>query len=99
VLELLWERREDRWTMSPLEVPVVRLSIRARSFCHQMVRSLTSAMVAVGQGRLDESTIADRLARPRREGLPAPAPAAGLALVAVGYGDAPVTLEGAHAPG
>jgi tRNA pseudouridine38-40 synthase len=88
VLELSWERRGDEWTLAPEGAAALRLWIRATSFCHQMVRSLTSTMVAIGQGRLEESAIADRLARPRRDGLPSPAPAGGLALVAVGYPDA-----------
>ncbi|MFI5034660.1 MAG: tRNA pseudouridine(38-40) synthase TruA [Acidimicrobiales bacterium] len=89
VLELTWERRDDEWTLAPDGASALRLWIRATSFCHQMVRSLTSTMVAVGQGRLGEATIAERLATPHRDGLPAPAPAAGLALVAVGYSDEP----------
>ncbi len=87
VLELSWERLDDAWTLAPGGARALRLWIRARSFCHQMVRSLTATMVAVGQGRLDEATVAQRLAAPRREGLPSPAPASGLALVAVGYDD------------
>ncbi len=55
VLELSWERLDDEWTLAPGGAGALRLWIRARSFCHQMVRSLTSTMVAVGQGRLDES--------------------------------------------
>ena len=73
VLELSWERLEDEWTLAPGGADALRLWIRARSFCHQMVRSLTSTMVAVGQGRLDESTSpsdwprhAARACRPRR---------------------------------
>ncbi|MDE3064176.1 MAG: tRNA pseudouridine(38-40) synthase TruA [Acidobacteriota bacterium] len=89
VLELSWERRPDEWTLAPQGAGALRLWIRASAFCHQMVRSLTSTMVAIGQGRLAEATLAERLAVPRREGLPAPAPAAGLALVAVGYPDEP----------
>ncbi len=63
----------------------VRLDIRAQSFCHTMVRSLVSTMVAIGQGRLAPDTVASRLEVPGRDRLPAPAPPAGLALVAVGY--------------
>jgi tRNA pseudouridine38-40 synthase len=91
VHELTWERLADAWTLAPEGSAALRMSIRAASFCHHMVRCLTSTMVAVGQGRLPESTLADRLANPRRHGLPVPAPAAGLALVAIGY---PERFEG-----
>jgi len=85
VHELTWERLSDTWTLAPDASTAVRLSIRAASFCHNMVRCLTSTMVAVGQGRLGVDVIAERLETPQRHGLPAPAPAAGLALVAIGY--------------
>ena len=82
---------EARWrsTNDPLELApggaFVRLDIRAQSFCHTMVRSLVSTMVAVGRGRLAPDTVRRRLATPDRDRLPAPAPPSGLALVAVGY--------------
>ena len=82
---------EARWRASndPLELApggaFVRLDIRAQSFCHTMVRSLVSTMVAVGRGRLAPDTVRRRLATPDRDRLPAPAPPSGLALVAVGY--------------
>ena len=34
----------------PRHAPAVRLTIRAQSFCHNMVRCLVSTMVAIGQG-------------------------------------------------
>jgi len=80
-----WERLADGWTMSPGNVPVVRLNIRAQSFCHNMVRCLVSTIVAVGQGRLAENTVQERLESLKRDHLPPPAPAAGLCLVGVGY--------------
>jgi tRNA pseudouridine38-40 synthase len=80
-----WERLGDGWSMSPGNAPVVRLSIRAQSFCHHMVRCLVSTIVAVGQGQLGENTVNERLASRKRDHLPAPAPAAGLCLVGVGY--------------
>ena len=84
VLEARWRVVDD-----PLEIApggtFLRLDIRAQSFCHTMVRSLVSTMVAIGQGRLARDTVRRRLASPQRDRLPAPAPPSGLALVAVGY--------------
>ncbi len=71
--------------MSPREVPALRLTIRAQSFCHNMVRCLVSSMVAVGAGTLEEETIDERLENGDRHQLPQPAPAGGLALIGVGY--------------
>jgi len=89
VLEARWERLADEWVMSPRHAPAVRLTIRAQSFCHNMVRCLVSTMVAIGQGELPESTVKDRLESTVRHQLPPAAPAGGLALVGVGY-------EGGH---
>ncbi len=86
VIGATWERLADTWQMRPERAPAVRFTIRAQSFCHNMVRSLTSTLVAIGQGRLPESTVVERLASHQREYLPAPAPAGGLSLVGVGYG-------------
>ena len=85
VLDARWERLDDDWAMSPGNAPVVRLTIRGQSFCHNMVRCLTSTLVAIGQGRLPESTVIERLSSKQRDQLPAPAPAAGLCLTGVGY--------------
>jgi len=86
VMTAQWERLADTWQMSPESAPALRFTIRAQSFCHNMVRSLTSTLVAIGQGKLPESTIPERLASHQREHLPPPAPAGGLSLVGVGYG-------------
>ncbi|MHB1087984.1 MAG: tRNA pseudouridine(38-40) synthase TruA [Acidimicrobiales bacterium] len=85
VMSARWERLEDNWGMSPDYAPVVRLTIRAQSFCHNMVRCLTSTVVGIGQGRLPENTVKERLESKERDHLPAPAPARGLSLVGVGY--------------
>ncbi|MBW4077151.1 MAG: tRNA pseudouridine(38-40) synthase TruA [Acidobacteria bacterium] len=85
VMSARWERIEDQWGMSPDNAPAVRLTIRAQSFCHNMVRCLTSTMVAIGQGRLPENTVKLRLESTERQFLPPPAPARGLSLVGVGY--------------
>jgi tRNA pseudouridine38-40 synthase len=87
VLDARWERLADEWALTPDRSPSVKFTIRAESFCHNMVRCLTSALVAIGRGKLPESTIAERFESLRRDHLPSPAPAGGLALVGVGYDD------------
>jgi len=86
VLEVNWARVADTWALGPTGEPALRLTIRAQSFCHNMVRCLVSTMVAIGRGELPEATLADRLASHERDRLPSPAPPGGLALVGVGYG-------------
>jgi tRNA pseudouridine38-40 synthase len=85
VLDVHWQRVDDEWGITPTGSPALRLSIRAQSFCHTMVRSLVSTMVAIGQGTLSENTIKGRLESLERDHLPAPAPPGGLALIGVGY--------------
>ena len=85
VMSAHWERLEDNWQMSPERAPALRFTIRAQSFCHNMVRALTSTLVAIGKGALPESTITERLDSHQRDHLPPPAPAGGLSLVGVGY--------------
>ena len=85
VLDVHWQRVDDEWGLTPTGSPALRLSIRAQSFCHTMVRSLVSTMVAIGQGTLPENTIKGRLESLKRDHLPAPAPPGGLALIGVGY--------------
>jgi tRNA pseudouridine38-40 synthase len=64
---------------------LVRTSITATSFCHQMVRSIVAVLVAVGSGRRTAADVVDRLRTGDRTGLPAPAPPEGLCLVSVRY--------------
>jgi len=87
VLEARWRRLSDEWGLTVDGSSVLRFDIRANAFCHQMVRSLTSAIVAVGQGKWAISDLRDRLEAPERRGLPSPAPAAGLSLIGVGYSE------------
>ncbi|HEY1826184.1 MAG TPA: tRNA pseudouridine(38-40) synthase TruA [Acidimicrobiales bacterium] len=85
VIAAHWDRVDDEWAMSPRGGPAVRFSVRGQSFCHNMVRCLVSTMVAIGQNRLAPEEIARRLESGSRERLPQAAPAAGLALINVGY--------------
>ena len=64
---------------------LVRIEVAASSFCHQMVRSIVAALVAVGCRELTGADLVARLHSGDRAGLPAPAPACGLCLVSVGY--------------
>jgi tRNA pseudouridine38-40 synthase len=65
---------------------LIRVSITATSFCHQMVRSLVATLVAVGTHSRSAADLTERLCTGDREGLPAPAPPEGLCLVAAAYG-------------
>ena len=85
MIDARWERLSDEWSLTPDSSPTLKFTIRAESFCHNMVRCLTSVLVEIGQGRLPESTMSERLESLSRDHLPSPAPASGLALVAVGY--------------
>jgi len=84
-----------RVTVAAFTVPgegLLRFEIEADSFCHQMVRSIVGALVAVGTGRLRPSDVVALLASGRRAGAPSPAPPGGLCLVGVRY---PTGLTGA----
>ncbi len=85
VIDARWERLADGWALTPDHSPTLKFTIRAESFCHNMVRCLTSVLVAIGQEKLPESTMSERLSSLSRDHLPAPAPAQGLALIDVGY--------------
>ena len=85
VIDARWERLTDDWALTPDHSSSLKFTIRAESFCHNMVRCLTSVLVAIGQGKLPETTIAERFESLSRDHLPSPAPASGLALVGVGY--------------
>ena len=87
VLEAGWTRASDEWSLTLGNDPVYRFDIRANAFCHQMVRSVTSCLVAIGQGEQPVTLIKSRLADPHRDRLPTPAPAGGLALVGVGFSE------------
>lgn len=73
------------WSQVPCTL--LRFDIRAGSFCHQMVRSLTGALVAVGRGRGNAATVVAQLRAGTRAGAAQPAPPNGLCLVSVSYPD------------
>ncbi|MCP4963199.1 MAG: tRNA pseudouridine(38-40) synthase TruA [Actinomycetia bacterium] len=74
--------RTCEWTPHDDEV---WLDIEANAFCHQMVRSLVGAFVAVGRGRESSDLILRMLATPNRAIAVSPAPPRGLTLVDVTY--------------
>jgi tRNA pseudouridine38-40 synthase len=78
VKHLAVARRDDR----------VVVTIRANAFLHQMVRSIVGTLVAVGEGRLEPSSVGEILAARDRSRAAQPAPPRGLTLVRVVYGRA-----------
>ncbi len=86
-------RRVTNISMGPVDDPLgvavtgrlLRLDIAATAFCHQMVRSIAAALVAVGAQQLSAADLVEHLRTGDRAGLPAPAPPEGLCLVAVAY--------------
>jgi tRNA pseudouridine38-40 synthase len=65
---------------------LLRFEISARSFCHQMVRSLVASLVEVGRGKETAAGLMERLRAASRHTMADPAPAEGLCLVSVTYG-------------
>jgi tRNA pseudouridine38-40 synthase len=77
------------------------LVVRAvsRGFLRHMVRNLVGALVEVGRGRLEPQALGELLQRRDRRLAPATAPARGLFLVGVDYGDGRgASLEAAPEP-
>ena len=64
---------------------LVVFSVRAKAFCHQMVRSMTGYLVDVGSGRRSPEGVADVLDARDRSVTPGPAPPTGLVLWEVSY--------------
>lgn len=77
VLWIGWRRTHDD----------IEMSIGAQSFCHQMVRSIVAVSVEVGRGRLAVADVDSILRSRDRATAKGAAPAHGLTLVAVSYGD------------
>jgi tRNA pseudouridine38-40 synthase len=75
--------QEFDWVRADDGVVVARIT--ADAFCHSMVRALVGACVAVGEGRLDVSTLVDLRDAMQRTSAFKVMPAKGLVLVTVGY--------------
>ena len=76
LLDLHWER-DDRG--------LAVATVRADAFCHNMVRALMGAMIAVGEGRRDPSWAYDVLVRGERDPGVTVVHAHGLTLEEVAY--------------
>ena len=81
-------RTLEAFTWSRDDTGVLVAEVRADAFCHNMVRALVGAGVAVGSGRLEPDRMRGLLAARERTNAFAVAPAHGLTLVEVGYPDA-----------
>jgi tRNA pseudouridine38-40 synthase len=76
-----------RWAGWGSSEDIVELSIGATSFCHQMVRSIVAVSVEVGRGRMTATDVREILDGGDRSRAKGTAPAHGLTLVSVSYGD------------
>ncbi len=74
-----------RWAAAAEPTGLLQFEIEANAFCHQMVRSLVGAFVAVGGGSMHAADVAARLRSGERSGTPQPAPPHGLCLTDVRY--------------
>ena len=79
--EILVTRRED-------ENRVVEVYLLADAFCHNMVRSIVGALIAVGEGRATATDIAARLKAADRSSSYKVVAAKGLTLMEIGYPEA-----------
>jgi tRNA pseudouridine38-40 synthase len=77
VLAAGWERAGDG---------LLVFSVRARAFCHQMVRSMVALCVEAGRGRIDPEAVPGILEARDRGAARGVAPPHGLTLWEVGYG-------------
>lgn len=64
---------------------VVEIEVQADAFCHNMVRSIVGALIAVGQGRATPAKIKQLLEQTNREGSYKVVSPHGLSLLAIGY--------------
>ncbi|MFM1973127.1 MAG: hypothetical protein RLZZ345_211 [Actinomycetota bacterium] len=72
-------------TVSRGQGQVVEIEIQADAFCHNMVRSIVGALIAVGQGRATPAKIKQLLEQTNREGSYKVVSPHGLSLLAIGY--------------
>ena len=77
--------REVTVRRRPDENQVIEIELLADAFCHNMVRSIVGALIAVGEGRADRQVIAAKLASGSREGSFKVVSPRGLSLIEIGY--------------
>ena len=78
-------RRIDDLAVRRLRAGLVVVDVAGKAFCHQMVRSVTGCLYAVGRGRRPPEWVAEVLAAQNREAVGQVAPPHGLTLVRVSY--------------
>jgi tRNA pseudouridine38-40 synthase len=77
--------RYIRITRNRKEGNLVEIELKGDAFCHNMVRSLTGALVAVARGRASVQDVKDRLESANRTGSFKVLGGRGLSLIEVGY--------------
>ena len=77
--------RYIRITRNRKEGNLVEIELKGDAFCHNMVRSLTGALVAVARGRASAQDVKDRLVSANRAGSFKVLGGKGLSLIEVGY--------------
>ena len=80
VHKAIWEQQND----------VLIFEIKARAFCHQMVRSLVALYVSIGLGKIKTTEVSEITAKRNRNPVPAPAPAHGLILWHALFAEEPI---------
>jgi tRNA pseudouridine38-40 synthase len=78
-------RRIDGIRVHRVQAGLVVVDLAGRAFCHQMVRSVTGCLLAVGRGRRPAAWTADVLAARDRQAVGQVAPPRGLTLTGVRY--------------
>jgi tRNA pseudouridine38-40 synthase len=78
-------RRVDHLAVRRLRAGLVVVDVVGKAFCHQMVRSVTGCLYAVGRGRHPPEWVAGVLASRDRQAVGQVAPPHGLTLMSVSY--------------
>jgi tRNA pseudouridine38-40 synthase len=79
-------RRIDHLAVRRVRAGLVVVDVAGKAFCHQMVRSVTGCLYAVGRGRRPPEWVAEVLASGDRQAVGQVAPPHGLTFIAVRYG-------------
>jgi tRNA pseudouridine38-40 synthase len=82
-------RRIDRLAVRRAAADLVVVEVDGRAFCHQMVRSVTGCLVAVGRGERPVGWVAEARDAQDRQAIGRVAPPHGLTLVGVRFADGP----------